>query len=327
MVDIETEIFNVNCDTDFEKLAVEIFNYQYEHNTVYRNWAKSLSINPAGVKKINEIPFLPIQFFKTQQVISCPEQEIELVFQSSGTGGERSKHFVKSTALYKKSLSKAFTFFYGNPEEYCFLALLPGYIERGNSSLVYMCNELINMSKHPLSGFYLNEWEKLEDVCSQLKKQHQKTWLIGVSYALLDFAQRGVSLNNLFTVVETGGMKGTRAELPKEELHSILNKSFSLQEIHSEYGMTEMLSQAYAKQNALLESPPWLRFLIRDTNDPFSYRQTNKTGGVNVIDLANLYSCSFIATQDLGKLNENGKLTLVGRFDYSDIRGCNLLLQ
>jgi len=282
---------------------------------------------PDTVKSLNEIPFLPIEFFKNQQVLACLPGEVEKVFTSSGTGGSISTHALKSLPWYINSFTKSFELFYGKPENYCILALLPGYLEREGSSLVYMCNQLIQQSKHPNSGFYLNNVDELKTVCEQLKERKTHVLLVGVSYALLDFAESGVRLNDNFIVMETGGMKGTRPELLKEELHKRLEDGFQIKGIQSEYGMTEMLSQAYARENGEFESPPWLKFLIRDTNDPMAYASINKTGGVNVIDLANLYSCSFIATQDLGKITIDGKLILMGRFDQSDVRGCNLMLQ
>lgn len=322
-----TDIFNENCETNFEALALEVFRYQYSANKVYQTWVSGFVSDVYEVTHINQIPFLPIEFFKTHEVVCAGNSTYDAVFTSSTTTSQTpSQHFVKDVSVYEQSFFNGFEQFFGTPNDYCFLALLPGYIERSGSSLVYMCEQLIKKSTHPLSGFYLRNLDELTHVIKTLKVNEQKTILIGVSYALLDLAEKNIELSDCFTVIETGGMKGTRKEMLKEELHSELKRKFKLDKISSEYGMTELLSQAYAVQDGLFESPAWMRFLIRDINDPLSYMQTNKTGGINVIDLANVHSCSFIATKDLGQLNESGQLKLMGRYDNSDIRGCNLMV-
>ncbi len=321
-----TDIFKINCDEDFKNVALKVFRYQYQNNPVYRAWTSGFIRSENDVTEIEQIPFLPIEFFKTQDVI-CEGKEHEEVFTSSSTTSQiPSKHFIKDLGIYEQSFTSGFELFFGRPKDYCILALLPGYLERTGSSLVYMCKKLIELSERKQSGFYLRDLDELVEVIKQLKIAKQKTIIIGVSYALLDLAEKNIELNSDFTIIETGGMKGTRKEMPKEELHSELKKKFKLGQIASEYGMTELLSQAYAIKDGQFKNPPWLKFMIRDVNDPLAFLAPNKTGGINVIDLANVYSCSFIATQDLGQLNQAGELKLMGRYDNSDIRGCNLML-
>jgi phenylacetate-coenzyme A ligase PaaK-like adenylate-forming protein len=322
----EKQIFNIVSSADFLEAALRIFNYQYQNNMVYRQWVDLLGVDREQVSTLGQIPFLPIEFFKTHQVVTGSHEGIELEFISSGTTGTTpSRHLVKDPSLYEESFIRCFRLFYGEPAAYCVLALLPGYLERKQSSLVYMVNSLIKMSGHPDSGFYLKDLDDLKKKIDKLKVTNQKVLLIGVSYALLDLGEMGISLNENFTVMETGGMKGTRREMLKQELHAVLAASFGVQNIHSEYGMTELLSQAYSRGDGFFEHPPWMGFLTREIDDPFSYLE-GRTGGLNVIDLANINSCSFIATQDLGRIT-NGKLELMGRFDNSDVRGCNLMLQ
>lgn len=318
-------IFNITSSSEFNNMAIDIFNYQYQNNTIYQNFCKLLKVTPSEVTQLEKIPFLPIEFFKTQQVI-CGDNNYEQVFLSSGTTGEnQSKHYVKNLKVYEQSFFKGFEQFYGNISEYCFLALLPSYMEREGSSLIYMTEYLIKHSNNPLSGFYLNNYNDLIDTLKKLNAQ--KTILIGVSFALLDLAEKHqLDLSNII-IMETGGMKGRRKEMTRTELHQIYNDSFNVNQIHSEYSMTELLSQAYSKGNGLFETPPWMKILIRDTNDPFHLLDNNQTGGINVIDLANYNSCSFIATQDLGKTFANNSFEVLGRFDNSDLRGCNLLIQ
>jgi phenylacetate-coenzyme A ligase PaaK-like adenylate-forming protein len=321
-------IFNINSEKEFIENALSVFQFQYSRNHVYKSWVDLLKIKPEGVCSLEEIPFLPIGFFKENKVISGPESVNTVVFTSSSTTSQiPSRHFVTDISIYETSFTKGFNRFYGNVKDYCILALLPGYLERTGSSLVYMCNRLIKDSQHPLSGFFLNDLDSLLRNIEYLKKEKQKTLLIGVSYALMDLADKNVRLDENFVVLETGGMKGTRKEMLKEELHAYLKKGFDLPLIHSEYGMTELLSQAYSKGDAKFDAPPWMKFLIREVTDPLAIRKDGKTGGIHVIDLANINSCSFIATQDLGRLHENGKLELMGRYDNSDIRGCNLMLE
>ncbi|MGZ3866110.1 MAG: acyl transferase [Bacteroidia bacterium] len=313
----------------FEELSVEVFNLQYSNNSVYKRFVDALKVTPENVRSVDKIPFLPIEFFKTQKVVT--ENSITnnaVVFTSSGTSQTgTSSHFVNDISLYEQSFLKAFELFYGKPSQYCFLALLPSYLERQGSSLVYMAQKLIEFSGNKQSNFYLNDLDELVKTISRLKDQKQKVFLLGVSYALLDLADTGITLNENFIVMETGGMKGKREELIKSELHNILKQKLGIKQIHSEYGMTELLSQSYSKQDGIFESPPWMKIFVRDINDPFQYLAVGRTGGVNVIDLANLNSCSFIATQDLGKCFDNGTFELMGRFDNSDIRGCNLLVE
>lgn len=318
------DIFNIKTDDDFRQVALKIFKFQFENNTVYRSYCDLLYIHPSEVNRIEDIPFLPIQFFKTHQVISS--SPIETTFTSSGTtGAVTSKHHVSDISIYEKSFRKGFEFFYGAVEDYAILALLPSYLERSGSSLVYMVNDMIEHSNRHESGFYLNNLLELKQHLEQLEAQKQKTLLIGVSFALLDFVESYHLDLNHTTVMETGGMKGRRKEIVRQELHDILKKGFGVSTIHSEYGMTELLSQAYSYGDGIFRTPPWMKILTRDTEDPLTLLSGNKTGGINVIDLANYNSCSFIATQDLGKIHENGSFEVIGRFDHSDIRGCNLM--
>lgn len=322
---LEEEIFNINSSEDFERLAIEIFHFQYENVSVYRNFCSLLGKNPATVKHVENIPFLPIQFFKNHKVITEHLTE-QAIFTSSGTTGAiTSKHYVADVKLYEKSFLKAFTKQYGNPSEFAILALLPSYLERGGSSLIYMAEHLIEKTNNPNSGFYLYEIDALIAKLELLEESGQKTILIGVSYALLDLIEkRKFQLKNTI-VMETGGMKGRRKEMIKEELHEILKRGFGVPKIHSEYGMTELLSQAYSIGDGIFSCPPWMKILTRDTEDALSFT-FGKTGGINVIDLANLNSCAFIATQDLGKTFADGTFEILGRFDSSDVRGCNLMV-
>ncbi|MGJ8548120.1 acyl transferase [Winogradskyella wichelsiae] len=318
-------IFNIKSDAEFETIALEVFKFQFQNNRVYRSFCDLLYKHPADVKKITDIPFLPIEFFKSREVVSSSEP-IEKIFSSSGTTGSiTSKHLVTDIKLYEKSYLNAFKHFYGNIEDYVVLALLPSYLERDGSSLIYMVNDLIDKSKHPESGFYLNNLEELAETLKTLESKKQKTLLIGVSFALLDLVEQYQLNLKHTTIMETGGMKGRRKEIIRQELHQILQTGFGVSQIHSEYGMTELLSQAYSKGNGVFECPPWMKILTRDTEDALTIQAPNKTGGINVIDLANINSCSFIATQDLGKTLDNERFEIIGRFDNSDIRGCNLM--
>lgn len=326
--DIESKIFEIKSDSDFKELAISVFQFQYENNSIYKSFVESLKIKPESILEIQDIPFLPIEFFKTKSIICNEIKPDAICFSSSGTTGQTtSKHYVNSISVYEQSFTKGFQLFYGDIKDYCVLALLPSYLEREGSSLVYMANQLIKDSEHDLSDFYLNNLDELVETIFELKKQNQKTILLGVSYALLDLADKNVQLNEHFIVMETGGMKGKREELTKEALHNTLKENFKIKTIHSEYGMTELLSQSYSNANGIYKTVPWKRILIRDVNDPFSYVTPGKTGGLNVIDLANIYSCSFIETKDLGKLHSDNSFEIVGRFDVSDLRGCNLLIQ
>jgi hypothetical protein len=320
-------IFSIQNFQEFESLVLDIFHYQVENCEIYSNFVRNLGIKPLTVKNINNIPFLPIEFFKTQKVISSFDQPEE-VFTSSGTSGSnQSKHSVLNIAVYIRSFRKSFELFYGDITRYAVLALLPSYLEREGSSLIYMMNDLIRLSKNDLSGYFLHDHKLLNDTLIDLKNSGTPTILIGVTYALLDFAESHSMEFPELIVMETGGMKGKRKEIVRNELHEILCSGFGVPVIHSEYGMTELLSQAYSKGAGIFHSPPWMRISIRDTNDPLQLLGEDQTGGINVIDLANINSCSFIATQDLGKTFSDGTFEVLGRFDNSDIRGCNLLIQ
>jgi len=318
-------IFDIETDDEFNDFALKIFHYQYSNNTVYKEFVDFHKKNIKTIDHYSQIPFIPIEFFKTHK-IQCKNCNAEIVFSSSGTTGiSRSKHYVSSLELYEQSFSKCFNFFYGSPEQYVILALLPSYLEQKGSSLVYMVEKLIVQSKSMDSGFYLNNYDELIHTMNRLK--NKKVILFGVTYALLDIAEKYVLDHTDLIVMETGGMKGKRKELIREDLHKILCSGFHVQNIHSEYGMTELLSQAYSKGNGIFETPSWMKILIRDTNDPKTTLKPGKTGGINIIDLANIYSCSFIATQDLGRTQTDGTFEVLGRFDESDIRGCNLLVE
>ena len=324
MIDSEA-IFNIKTEAEFTNLALDIFNFQFENNKIYRSFCDLLYKHPSAVKTIQDIPFLPIQFFKTHKVLSTTEAT-KAIFRSSGTtGSTRSTHYVSNLEIYRSSFRLGFRYFYGDIKNYVVLALLPSYLERTDSSLVFMVNDFIEQSEHPDSGFYLDNYAELAQKLKQLDAQGEKVLLIGVSFALLDFLDSHKFQLKNTTVMETGGMKGRRKELIREELHKQLKKGFGINTIHSEYGMTELLSQAYSKGQGDFVTPPWMRILIRDTEDALCTLPSGKTGGINVIDLANIDSCSFIATQDLGKINANGSFEILGRFDHADIRGCNLM--
>lgn len=321
------EIFSVKDRNTFNALALNIFKLQAQNCNVYREYIFHLGIDAEAVNEISKIPFLPISFFKSHSVLSSNEP-VEITFSSSGTTGmTQSSHHVTDVKLYEQSYLQAFTQFYGEVTEYCFLALLPSYQQRSGSSLIYMVNDLIEKSSHPQSGYFLYNHEDLRQTLLDLKSKKQKTVLIGVTYALLDFIEQyDIDFPELI-VMETGGMKGKRKEMVREELHEQLTRGFGVKTIHSEYGMTELLSQAYALGEGIFTCPGWMQVLIRDTNDPLSLLENGRTGGINVIDLANLHSCSFIATQDLGRINPDQSFEVLGRFDNADIRGCNLLVQ
>lgn len=322
---LELNINNINAD-NFQEKALEIFRYQAEEVLVYKDYIQHLGIEPSEVKQIEDIPFLPISFFKTHQVFHQNKTE-EICFTSSGTTGmSASKHRVANLKIYEQSFKRAFNLFYGDIKEYCVLALLPSYLEREGSSLIYMADALIKDSEHPSSGFYLHNLEDLAEILQVLDSQGQKTMLLGVSYALLDLIEQNNFDLKYTVILETGGMKGQRKEMIKEEFYAVLKAGFGVSEIHSEYGMTELLSQAYSAGEGQYRCPPWMKTLIRDVNDPFCFLGKGKSGGLNIIDLANIDSCSFIATQDLGKHNLDGSFSILGRFDNSDIRGCNLMV-
>lgn len=320
------DIISIQTTKEFHKTAMKVFRYQFQHNEVYQKYCLLLKKSPDNVKHITEIPFLPIEFFKSKDVLSSIDP-IQQTFTSSGTTGAiTSKHHVTDISFYELSFRKAFSHFYGNIEDYVVLALLPSYLEREGSSLIYMVKDLIESSTHYNSGFYLNNYSELVNTLQKLESENKNILLIGVTYALLDLVEQfNLKLNNTI-VMETGGMKGKRKEMIREELHNKLTDGFGVNKIHSEYGMTELLSQAYSLGNGIFECPPWMDVMIRDTEDPLSLVSNGKTGGINVIDLANFNSCSFIATQDLGKKYDNFSFEVLGRFDNSDIRGCNLMV-
>ena len=323
---MKDQIFNIASEKDFTKIALAIFKHQFKNNKVYRSFCDLLYIHPSDVKEVNQIPFLPIQFFKSHKVISSQEPVQEIFTSSGTTGNNTSKHFVTNASIYEESYRKGFQYFYGNIEEYVVLALLPNYLERKGSSLIYMVDDLISRSKNIESGFYLNNLTELARKLTILNDEGKKVLLIGVSFALLDLVEKQqFNLNNTI-VMETGGMKGKRKEMVREELHEILKNGFGVSQIHSEYGMTELLSQGYSNGNGVFDCPPWMRIITRDTEDALTIQKQGKTGGINVIDLANYNSCSFIATQDLGKINLDRTYEVIGRFDNSDIRGCNLMV-
>lgn len=314
---------NLSSLSDFNSLALHVFNYQYIHNSVYNEFCNSLKIK--SVSSINEVPFLPIEAFKFRDVKST-EKPVQLIFESSGTTGMQvSKHLVVDSDLYEFSFLKTFHQFYGQPSEWVIIGLLPGYLERSTSSLVYMVNKLIKLSRKPESGFYLNNQQDLLLLLNNLKKENKKVWLIGVSYALLDFSQLNPPVWDQLTVLETGGMKGKRKDLTKDELHQAIKKNWPVQNLHSEYGMTELFSQAYSFGNMKYQCPEWMKVVITDTNSPLEKIDDGKTGLINVIDLANIDSCAFIGTQDLGKNYADG-FQILGRYDLSEVRGCNLML-
>lgn len=318
-------IFNIASKADFEAKALEVFQFQFQNNRVYRSFCDLLYVHPSDVNQIKDIPFLPIQFFKSHTILSG-SHPIAKTFTSSGTTGAiTSKHHITNLGVYEDSFLKGFTQFYGAIQDYTILALLPNYLEREGSSLVYMVSNLISKTNKQDSGFYLNNIKALAAKLMELEERGEKILLIGVSFALLDVIEHyKFQLKNTI-VMETGGMKGRRKELIRSELHAILKEGFGVNYIHSEYGMTELLSQAYSKGDGIFECPKWMTVLVRDTEDPLSILPSETSGGLNIIDLANVNSCSFIATQDLGKVYENGFFEVIGRFDYSDIRGCNLM--
>jgi len=319
-------ILNIKTEEDFKQLSLEVFEYQYQNCKVYQKFCNHFKKNPENVFKLSDIPFLPIEFFKKHQILSC-HQLVQKVFTSSGTTNQQtSKHHITDIELYQKNFCQIFQSQYGSINDYAILALLPSYLERDGSSLIYMVNHLIKKTRHPDSGFFLDDLKLLKETLLKLEAKKQKTLLIGVSFALLDFVEKYDLKLNYTTVMETGGMKGRRPEITRKELHKKLSKGFGVKHIHSEYGMTELLSQAYSKSDGIFELPPTMKVFIRDTEDPLHiYKDFNKTGGLNIIDLANINSCAFIATQDLGQSVKKNCFKIMGRFDYSDVRGCNLL--
>jgi len=324
---VRKRIFEIDSPAEFDELALGIFHLQYKHNPLYHQFVNGLTQNVNQIDHPSKIPFLPVSFFKTHKVYSSQEKE-DIIFESSTTTGNTpSRHFVANQAVYNDSFTKSFSLFYGNIEDYIITGLLPSYLERQGSSLVYMVDELIRQSKNKYSGFYLYNHDALAQKLTELEQSgDKKVMLIGVGFALLDFIESHPLNLPATIVVETGGMKGRREELIRQELHDRLCKGFGVNRIHSEYGMTELLSQAWSNGEGLFRCPPWMKVLIRDTNDPVCYAENGRTGGINIIDLANLYSCSFIATDDLGRTYPDGAFEVLGRFDASDIRGCSLMI-
>jgi len=319
------EIFNIKSEQDFNSIAIELFHFQFEKNPVYRDFVINLAIRPSAIKHFENIPFLPVSFFKTQRILTgswAPEK----VFRSSGTSGmERSSHLVADVSVYKQSLLTGFKFFYGNPAGYKILALVPDPARSPESSLAFMVNLLMETAHPGEKYFLMDDFSSLDEKIRFFGKGQKKIILIGLTSALLDFSEQFPPGNPDLIVMETGGMKGKRKEVIREELHALLCRQFGVAVIHSEYGMTELLSQAYSKGDGLFSSPPWMKVLIRDTNDPLSLLKPGQTGGINIIDLANFNSCPFIATNDLCKVHKDQQFEVLGRFDHSDIRGCNLM--
>ncbi len=310
---------------DFEQYSIQLFNHQFNNNILYQQYCNAINIHPSSVRSINQIPFLPISFFKTHEVKTGDWQQPELRFESSGTTGETtSKHLIKNATLYDDSLFHGFHQFYGAPDQYAFLALLPSYLERKNASLVYMAQKLMEKSGHPDNGFYINEWDVLNEKLKKLIERKEKTILLGVTFALLDFAaEYPTPLANVI-VMETGGMKGRREEWTRKQVHDYLKQQWQLSAIHSEYGMTELLSQAYAASDGVYTCADTMKVLIRDINDPFDISGSG-TGCINIIDLANIDSCAFIATEDIGTVHANGTFEIAGRMDHTALRGCSLM--
>ncbi len=317
------KIFQV--DAKFNLLAKELCICQYRQNKVYKNWCNHLLIDPDKITSLQQIPFLPISFFKTDKLI-CGDENYDVLFESSGTTQlTKSRHFVKDINVYMQSFTNCFSIFYGDVKDWCIIGLLPSYLQQKNSSLVKMVDELIKLSNHSESGFYLDDYKKLHHVLTHLEKQNQKTLLIGVTYALMDFAAQFPMKLSSTIIMETGGMKGRRKELTRNEVHDFLKKQFAIKQVHSEYGMTELLSQAYSKNDGRFYAPPWMKVFVRDEDDPLSIKTKGK-GALNIIDLANANSCAFIATDDAGEVFEDGSFTVAGRLDGSDIRGCSLMV-
>jgi phenylacetate-coenzyme A ligase PaaK-like adenylate-forming protein len=318
----KNKLFKLNSTYNFNQKAIEIFNFQYNNNSVYSQYCKLINVNAKSIKKIKDIPFLPIQFFKNYKVSSYNKHTHS--FKSSGTGGKRSVHHIKDINIYIESFTQCFEENFGSINNTVFLGLLPSYIEQGNSSLIYMVDYLIQKSNRKESGFYLNDYKKLYDLILKLEKSEKKIILIGVSYALLDFIDNFSLKTKNLVIIETGGMKGRRKEITREELHDKLKRGFNSNNIKSEYGMTELLSQAYSNTNGIFKSPPWLKILVREINDPL-YVKSHGKGALNFIDLANVNSCSFIASDDIGEVYRDSSFKVLGRLSNSEIRGCNLM--
>ncbi len=320
-------IFTVAGDRAFERLALEVFRFQAAGCPVYNRYLSLLGTDPAEVTSLTEIPFMPISFFR-DHVVMTGEGVAERIFLSSGTTGMRqSRHHVRHTAIYDESLERTFRLFYGDPSQYAIMGLLPSYIEREESSLIYMVNRLMQLSGNRAGGFFAGDHEALLKAVGRARHEKLQVLLIGVTFALLDLAEEGPRDLSDLIIMETGGMKGRRKELIREEVHEIIMQAFGVSTVHSEYGMTELLSQAYSMGGGLFETPPWMRVLIRDSHDPMAHSMSEgAAGGISIIDLANLWSCSFIATADLGRMHSGSRFEVQGRFDSADLRGCNLLI-
>lgn len=327
MGDTGKHIFSIENEHEFNGLCMEVFQLQAEQNAVYAEYLSLVNADPYAIHKPEQIPFLPIELFKTHRVITGTGSPA-VVFESSGTTDQQpSKHFVISTELYQESLVENFRRTYGDPAQLCILALLPSYLERKNASLVYMMDHLVKLSGHPDSGFYLDDLEGLAQILKRRNEDGHPTLLLGVSFALLELAEKHpVSLNDNVTLMETGGMKGRRKEMIREELHAVLGNAFGKKTIHSEYGMTELLSQAYSAGKGIFTPPPWMKVLTRDLYDPKNLLPPGRSGGINIIDLANKWSCSFLAAADVGRTYQDGSFQITGRFDQAEIRGCNLMV-
>ena len=323
---VRKRIFSIHSRGEFDDLAIAVFHLQYEYNSLYRSFVDGLGVNIQAIDNPAKIPFLPVSFFKSHRVYGADQPE-EVIFESSATTGSiPSRHFVADLALYRESFRKGFSLVYGKAEDYVIIGLLPSYLERKNSSLVFMVDDLVNQSSHAASGFYLYDHKALAHQLEETRQKGLKVILLGVGYALLDFTESHPIKIPGAIIVETGGMKGRRQELIRDELHGRLCQGFGVDAIHSEYGMTELLSQAWSLADGLFSCPPWMKVMIRDGNDPLSLLIPGLTGGINIIDLANLYSCSFIATDDLGRLHPDGTFEVLGRFDAADVRGCSLMV-
>jgi len=320
------KIFDIHSEKEFEELALEIFHFQAEIIPVYKEFIYYLGKNPANVTELSEIPFLPVEFFKYHEIIT-PGKKPQIIFTSSGTTGSiPSRHPVADLHLYEKSFFSGFKLFYSDPENYCFLALLPSFDERKDSSLIFMSDKLIKSSRDPDSGFYLSEKKKLIKVLEEKNAAGIPTILLGISFTIAELAESFKTPLSGIIFMETGGMKGHRKEIVREELHNLICRSFAINSVHSEYGMTELLSQAYSKGNGIFNSPPWMRISIRDIHDPDQTLKPSQTGRINIIDLANIHSCSFLSTSDLGRIHPDGCFEIMGRADDSDLRGCNLMM-
>lgn len=325
-INFEDSVFKITDSGLLNEVSLQIFHFQYENNSVYREYVNLLKTDVSKILEINQIPFLPIRFFKSR-IIKTGKWEEQIIFTSSGTSGNQtSKHFVRELSLYEKSFLNGFKHFYGDPKEFVILALLPSYLEREGSSLIYMTEKLIHLTQKKESGFFLNETDQLFELLKVLENKNQKTILLGVSFALLDFCEKySIDLKNTM-VMETGGMKGRRQEITRNELHSVYKKFLHIENVHSEYGMTELLSQAYSKGDGKFNCPPWMKIIVTNINDPREILSIGKTGRINIVDLANIDSCAFISSDDMGKINSDGSFEISGRIDQSDVRGCNLLV-